>query len=57
MYIELDALYVTKRYLENKIDNYFNRVEKYSGDRNYQSLLVRLEEVEEQIKEILEDEN
>ena len=55
--MELDELYETKRYLENKIENFFDGGQKYSGDGNYQSLLERLEEVEEQIKEILEDED
>jgi hypothetical protein len=55
--MELDELYETKSYLENKIENFFDGGQKYSGDRNYQSLLERLEEVEEQIKEIVEDED
>ena len=55
--MELDELYETKRYLESKIENFFDGGQKYSGDRNYQSLLERLEEVEEKIKEILEDED
>jgi regulator of replication initiation timing len=53
--MELDELFETKRYLENKIENFFDGEQKYTGDRNYQSLLERLEEVEEQIKEILEE--
>ena len=55
MKMELDELFETKRYLENKIENFFDGEQKYTGDRNYQSLLESLEEVEEQIKEILED--
>lgn len=51
--MELDALFETKRNLENRIENFFDGEQKYSGDRNYQSLLERLEEVEEEIKEIL----
>jgi hypothetical protein len=55
--MELDKLYETKRYLENKIENFFDGEQKYSGDRNYQLLLERMKEVEEQIKEILENED
>ena len=51
--MELDALFETKRNLEMRIENFFDGEQKYSGDRNYQSLLERLEEVEEEIKEIL----
>lgn len=55
--MELDELYETKRNLEAKIENFFSGGEKFSGDRNYQSLLERLSEVEEQINEILEKED
>lgn len=51
--MELDELFETKRNLEIRIENFFDGEQIYIGDRNYQSLLERLEEVEEEIKEIL----
>lgn len=51
--IELDELYETKRNLEHEIENFFGNGQKHSGDRNYQILLERLEEVEEEIKKML----
>ncbi len=53
--MDLDELYNVKRNLENKIENFFDGEQKYSGDRNYQSLLERLEDVEDQIMEIEEN--
>lgn len=55
--IELDELYETKRNLENEIENFFGGEEKYNGDRNYQILLERLEEVKEEIKKMLNTED
>ena len=47
--MELDELFETKRNLEMRIENFFDGEQIYIGDRNYQSLLERLEEVEEEI--------
>jgi len=51
----VEDLFEEKRNLEERIDNFFGDEEKYYGDRGYQSLLERLEDVEEQIKEITDD--
>lgn len=51
--MELEDLFEEKRNIEERIDNFFGDEEKHYGDRGYQSLLERLEDVEEQIKEII----
>lgn len=51
----LEDLFEEKRNLDERIDNFFGDEEKHYGDRGYQSLLERLEDVEEQIKEITDD--
>lgn len=46
----LEDLYDTKRYLENKIENFFGGEQVYHGDRGYQDLLCDLDEVDEEIE-------
>jgi|TARA_B110000908_G_scaffold142542_1_gene170795 truncated hemoglobin YjbI len=53
--MEVEDLFEEKRNLEERIDNFFGGEEKNYGDRGYQSLLERLENVEEQIKEITDE--
>lgn len=49
---ELYDLYETKKYLEDKIDDFFGGDTIYSGDRGYQDLLERLDEINSEIDEL-----
>ena len=49
---DLNELYATKRKLEDKIENYFDGEQVYTGDEGYQNLLGDLSEVEEKIEEL-----
>jgi len=48
----LEILYESKKYLENRIEEYFGDGQIYTGDQGYQDLLQRLDEIEEEIKEL-----
>ena len=52
MSMELDELFERQSNLEERIANFFNGGEVYSGDRGYQDLLEQLDEVEEQINDL-----
>ena len=52
MNMELYDLYETKRNLEDRIDNFFGGDTVYSGDRGYQDLLERLDEINSEIEEL-----
>jgi len=48
----LEILYESKKYLENRIEEYFGDGQIYTGDQGYQDLLQRLDEIEEEIEEL-----
>jgi len=50
---EIEELRETKRNLENEIENFFGKGQKYEGDENYQDLLNRLSDIEDEIEELL----
>lgn len=58
--MELDELFEIKRDLEDRISTFFDGDDDgdiHYGDRNYQSLVERLVEVQERIDEIIESQN